>query len=61
MRIKWDFRNEPSENFNEFPSFKVKSTWKPQVEKEFFKMIDRPIKYSSLTNVTIILVILLVV
>lgn len=26
MRIKWNFRNEPSKNFSEFPSFKAKST-----------------------------------
>ena len=26
MRIKWNFRNEPSENFSEFLSFKFKLT-----------------------------------
>ena len=31
MRIKWNFsfRNKPSENFSEIPSFRLKSSWKP--------------------------------
>ena len=29
MRIKWNFRNEPSQNFSETPTFRVKSSWKP--------------------------------
>ena len=48
IRIKCNFGNEPSENFSEFPLFKVKSTWKPpmghsdlevslsQIEEVFF-------------------------
>ena len=28
MRTKWNFQNKPSENFIEFPSFKVQSNWK---------------------------------
>lgn len=50
MRVKWNFRNEPSENFSEKPAFCPKSTWKPppghpglelllflsQLEKEIF-------------------------
>ena len=30
MRIKWHFRNEPSENVTEIPSFRPKSSRKPQ-------------------------------
>ena len=29
MRCRWYFRNEPSDNFNEVPAFKLKSLWKP--------------------------------
>ena len=29
MRIKWHFRNAPSENFSTIPAFRSKSTWKP--------------------------------
>ena len=29
MRCKWYFRNEPSEEFSEIPTFRPKSTWKP--------------------------------
>ena len=29
MRIKWHFRNEPSENFSEIPPFRPRSYWKP--------------------------------
>ena len=29
MRIKWHFRNEPSDNFSEIPAFPPKSSWKP--------------------------------
>ena len=48
MRIKWNFRNEPSDNFSEAPAFRPKSNWKPlpghpglefflnQLEKEIF-------------------------
>ena len=48
MRIKWNFRNEVSENFSETPVFRPKSKWKPppghpglklflsQLEKEIF-------------------------
>ena len=31
MRIKWNFRNEPSQNFSETPAFRVKSSWKLSV------------------------------
>ena len=54
MRLKWHFRNEPSENFSETPAFKPKSTWKPpnghaclevflsQVEKELLSASKGP-------------------
>ena len=29
MRIKWHFRNKPSDNFSEKPVFSSKSSWKP--------------------------------
>ena len=29
MRIKWNFKNEPSQDFSETPAFRVKSSWKP--------------------------------
>ena len=62
MRIKWCFRNEISENFNEVPVFSPKSPWKPpqghpnlevylsQVEKELFSIIDEPIRHSNLSK-----------
>ena len=31
MRIKWHFRNEPSDNFSERPAFSPKSLWKPRL------------------------------
>ena len=48
MRCKWNFRNEPANNFSETPAFRLKSGWKPPkrhaslevflscVEKELF-------------------------
>ena len=62
MRIKWHFRNEPSDNFNEIPTFRPESPWKPptghpnlevflsSVEQELFKDIEIPLKYSNLSN-----------
>ena len=50
MRCKWNFRNEPTNIFNETPAFRPKSRWKPlkrhaslevflsRVEKEFSLM-----------------------
>ena len=29
MRIKWNFQNEPSEDFSDKPAFCPKSSWKP--------------------------------
>ena len=49
MRIKWHFRNEPSESFSTIAAFRSKSSWKPpaghpnlevflsSVEKELFE------------------------
>ena len=62
MRIKWHFRNEPSENFSEIPSFRPKSYWKPpkgnpnlemflsKVEQDLFKTIETPTRYSNLSS-----------
>ena len=62
MRIKWNFRNEPSQNFSETPAFRVKSSWKPpkghpnlevflsKIEEELFKIIETPLNYSNLTK-----------
>ena len=62
MRIKWNFRNEPSENFSETPVFRLKSSWKPpkghpnlevflsKVEEELFKLVETPLNYSNLTK-----------
>ena len=62
MRIKWHFRNEPSENFSEIPSFRPKLSWKPpkgnpnlemllsKVEQNIFKTIETPIRYSNLSS-----------
>ena len=62
MRIKWHFRNEPSENFSEIPSFRPKSSWKPpkgnpnlelflsKVEQDLFKTIKTPTKYFNLSS-----------
>ena len=58
MRIKWNFRNQTSENFSEFQLFKVKLTWKPPiwhpnlevfvspVEEDLFKLTDRAEVYT---------------
>ena len=49
MRIKWNFRNEPSEDFPDKPAFRPKSSWKTppghpglelflsQIEKDIFE------------------------
>ena len=29
MCIKWNFRNEPSEDFSDKPAFRLNSSWKP--------------------------------
>ena len=62
MQIKWHFRNEPSENFSEIPSFRPKSSWKPpkgnpnlemflsKVEQDLFKTTETPTRYSNLSS-----------
>ena len=62
MRIKWHFRNEPSENFSPIPAFRSKSSWKPptghpnlevslrSVEKELFEDIGTSLRYSNLST-----------
>ena len=62
MRIKWHFRNEPSENFCTIPAFWSKSFWKPptgqpnvevffsSVEKELFEDIGTSLRYSNLST-----------
>ena len=61
MRIKWHFRNEPSENFPTIPAFRSKSSWKPptghpnlkvflsRVEKKLFEDIGTSLRYSNLS------------
>ena len=60
MRIKWHFRNEPSEHFSTIPACRSKSSWKPptghpnlkvflsSVEKELFGDIGTSLRYSNL-------------
>ena len=59
MRIKWHFRNEPSENFSTIARFRSKSSWKPpsghpnlevflsSVEKELFEDIVTSLRYCN--------------
>lgn len=60
MRTKWYFRNDPSPFFGESPAFRPKSIWKTslghlnlegflsQLEKEFFTLSQKPLRYSNL-------------
>ena len=53
MHIKWNFQNEPSEDFSDKPAFRPKSSWKPpprhpdlelflsQIEKYILKTLLR--------------------
>ena len=62
MRIKWRFRNEPSENSSTIPAFRSKSTWKPptghpnlevflsRFEKELLEDIVTSLRYSNLST-----------
>ena len=55
MRVKWHFRNEPSESFSKTPAFSPKCNWKPpggylnlevflsQVENKLFKAVETPL------------------
>ena len=61
MRIKWHFRNEPTDNFSEKLAFSSKALWKPplghpnlevflsQVENELFGITKEPTRYSNLS------------
>ena len=61
MRLKWYFRNEPSSEFSETPSFTPKSSWKQpkghpslelflsEIEKEIFAIPDSRLGYSNLS------------
>ena len=62
MRIKWNFRNEPSQNFSNVPVFSQKSSWKPPVghpnlevflsqrESELIKETSDCLRYSNLSQ-----------
>ena len=62
MRIKWHFRNEPSDNFSERSGFLPKSSWKPplshpylevflsQVENKLFEITEEPTRYFNLSQ-----------
>ena len=62
MQIKWNFRNEPSQNFSNVPVFSQKSSWKPpvghpnlevflsQIESELFKETSDCLHYSNLSQ-----------
>ena len=62
MRVKWHFRNEPSESFSKTPAFPPKCNWKPpggylnlevflsQVENELFKAVETPLSYYNLST-----------
>ena len=62
MRLKWHFRNEPTSEFSETPSFTPKSLWKPpkghpslevflsEIEKEIFAIPDSRLGYSNLSR-----------
>ena len=61
MRIKWNVRNEPSQDFSVVPVFAPKSSWRPplgqsnevflsQVESELFKEIQDSLRYSNLSQ-----------
>ena len=59
-RIKWNFRNEPSQDFSETLAFRVKSSWKlpkghpnlevflSKIEEEPFQVIEIPLNYFNL-------------
>ena len=59
MRTKWNFRNEPSQDFSVVPAFARKSSWKPplrhpnlevflsQAESELFKETQDSLGYSN--------------
>ena len=62
MRLKWYFRNEATEEFSETPSFRGKSSWKPQqgnailelllsqIERELFEIPKNRLGYSNFSK-----------
>ena len=62
MRLKWYFRNDPTPDFSEKPSFTPKSSWKPptghpnlevflsELEKQIFKIVDSKLGYSNFSK-----------
>ena len=62
IRTKWNFRNEPSQDFSIVPVFSRKSPWKPplrypnlevflsQVESELFKETQDSLRYSNISQ-----------
>ena len=62
MKAKWNFRNEPSQDFSVVPAFAFKSSWKPplghpnlevflsRVEIELFKETNDSLRYSDLSQ-----------
>ena len=62
MRIKWHFKNEPSEKFSTIPAFRSNSSWKPttghpnlevflsSVEKELLEDKGTSLRYSNLST-----------
>ena len=62
MRIKWHFRNEPSEKFSTIPAFQSKSSWKTptdhpnldillsSVEKELLENIGTSLRCSNVST-----------
>ena len=62
MHLKWYFRNEPSSEFSETPSFTPKSSRKPpkghpslelnlsEIENEIFAIPDSRLGYSNLSR-----------
>ena len=61
MRIKGHFRNEPTLDFSEKPTFHTKSSWNPPkgdphlevflsgAVEELFTVIERPVRHSNLS------------
>ena len=62
MRLKWHFRNEPTPEFRDRPTFSPKSSWNPptshlnlevflsQIEHELFQIPDKYLPYSNLSK-----------
>ena len=62
MRLKWYFRNDPTPDFSEKPSFTFKSSWKTptrhpnhevflsELEKQIFKIVDSKLGYFNFSK-----------